>query len=110
MKAADINDLERSLEISVPPCYGDAVSKGLLSGFMNADSQSVTGINTGLRNGDFGDTDWPHNLFAFADDGCGSFYCLDLSLENVPVLIRDHETLELKPAGDRFTDWIRSRH
>lgn len=110
MNLAEIAVIEGTFGITLPDSYRRADTSDMLSNILNSDSQSVTAINHALRNGDFGDTDWPNHLFEFGDDGGGNFYCLDLSSDNERVLIRDHETLQLIPEAESFFDWIRSAY
>lgn len=110
MNQHEIEVIETSLGINLPASFRRASASGLLSRILNSDSQSVAAINLAFRSGEFGDSDWPHQMFAFGDDGAGNFYCLDLSSDSNRVLIRDHETRQLIPEAESFSDWIRGEH
>jgi hypothetical protein len=107
VKAEELDSIERALGIQLPGVYRSAAEAGRLERRLNADATSVIAINLAFRAGEFGDRDWPHDKFAFADDGSGNFFCLDLSSpEGRHVLCRDHETLELAPEADDFERWL----
>ena len=108
MQADDLDAIERELGIRLPTVYRAAAEAGRLAGLLNADRRSVVAINRAFRNGDFGDRDWPPHMFAFADDGGGNSFCLDLSTGRSRVVCRDHETLELVPEADDFEQWLES--
>jgi len=104
----DLDKVEKSLGVDLPAYYRKAATEGRLTGLLNADAQSVTAINNAFRNGEFDDEDWPYYILAFADNGYGDFYFLDLSAQNSKVLIRDHETLERDLEADNFDEWLLS--
>ena len=107
MKTEELDAIERALSIRLPRAYRSAAEAGRLQRLLNADHTSVVAINRAFRAGEFGDRDWPHHMFAFADDGGGNHFCLDLSVPGGShVLCRDHETLELVPEADDFERWL----
>ena len=110
MNIQDLDKVEKSLDVDLPAYYRKAVTEGRVAGLLNADAQSVTAINIAFRNGEFGDKDWLSHVFAFAfaDNGSGDFYCLDLSAQHSKVLIRDHETFERNQEADDFDEWLLS--
>src|SRR5205814_9640236 len=109
LQADEVAEIERTRGVRVPPGYRSAAEAGCLERLLNADPTSVVAINRVLRAGEFGDRDWPHHMFAFADNGGGNHFCLDLSAPATSrVLCRDHETLELVPEADDFERWLES--
>ena len=107
MKTEELDSIEQALGIRLPSAYRSAAEAGRLQRLLNSDSTSVIAINRAFREGEFDDLDWPHHMFAFADDGGGNHFCLDLSSpEGSRVLRRDHETLELIPEADDFERWL----
>ena len=93
----------------MPAAYRAAATSGRLEELPNSDARSVVAITRAFRNGDFGDREWPASLFAFADDGGGNHFCIDLSSPRSRVVCRDHETLELVPESDDFDEWLNSQ-
>jgi len=93
MRSVDLDGIEQALGIKLPVAYRAAATEGRLEGLLNSDAGSVVAITHAFRNGDFGDRDWPATLFAFADDGAGNHFCIDLSSPRSRVVCRDHETL-----------------
>jgi hypothetical protein len=108
LDSTELDSLEQSLGISLPHYYRDSATQGRLAGLLNADAQSVAAINNAFRSGEFGDEGWPVHIFAFADNGAGDFYCLDISSPGSEVLFRDHETLEREREADDFDEWLAS--
>jgi hypothetical protein len=107
VKTDELDSIERALDIRLPRAYHSAAEAGRLQRLLNADSTSVIAINRAFREGEFGDRDWPNHMFAFADDGGGNHFCLDLSSPGAShVLCRDHETLELMAEADDFERWL----
>jgi hypothetical protein len=109
VQADELDAIERALGVRLPPAYRSAAEAGRLQRLLNADPTSVVAINRAFRAGEFGDRDWPHHIVAFADDGGGNHFCLDLSAPATSrVLCRDHETLELVAEADDFERWLES--
>jgi hypothetical protein len=106
---SELDAIESALGIRLPPAYRAAAEAGHLDRLLNADLASVVAINRALRDGDFGDSDWPHGMFAFADDGGGNHFCLDLSAPRLRVLSRDHETLEVGTEAEDLETWLKGR-
>jgi hypothetical protein len=110
VEASELDAIERVLGVDLPPAYRAAAVSGRLERLLNADSTSVIAINRALRAGDFSDRNWPHHMFAIADDGSGNLFCLDLSSrEPSRVLCRDHETLELLAEAIDFERWLEKK-
>ena len=107
MTPHDLQFMEVRLDVTLPAFYKTAALDGRLGKLLNADATSVTAITRAFRAGEFGDESWPHHFFAFADNGCGDHFCLDLSKSGMAVLCRDHETLEVNHEADDFDTWLK---
>ncbi len=108
MNQDELDAIAKGLGITLPGFYRSAALAGRLepAGIINTDARSVIAINHALRDGEFGDEDWPKHVFAFGDDGGGNFFCLDLSSPGTKVLLRHHETLELLHEAGEFEPWL----
>ena len=109
MRAKELDAIEQALGIKLPSVYRSAAEAGRLNRLLNADGNSLVAINRAFRAGEFGDHDWPHHIFAFADDGGGNYFCLDVSGVGSQVFRRDHETLELVLEAEEFERWLDGR-
>jgi hypothetical protein len=106
MTSDELEGMEVALEVRLPAFFRTAALEGRLAKLLNADARSAIAITRAFRAGDFGDENWPNHLLAFADNGSGDFFCLDLSTSAKAVLCRDHETLEITHEADDFDAWL----
>ncbi|MBI1784165.1 SMI1/KNR4 family protein [Candidatus Sumerlaeota bacterium] len=106
MTNEDIDDIERALAIQLPLDYRKAAVTDIFKHTIYHDPNSIVRVNQSYRAGEFGDKDWPMDLFAFGHDGAGNDYCIRLDPPNYPVFLRDHETLEIHPDRKAFAHWL----
>ena len=106
MTQDDVENIEAQLHIVLPQPYIQAALAGQFADPIHDDAQSIIGINSAFRAGDFGDEDWRGHLIAIGHDGAGNYFCLDTESPESGVYVRDHETLNISKQFDSFAAFL----
>jgi hypothetical protein len=69
------------------------------------DPARVVAMNRQVRTGPFYGVTWPSPYFAIGENGCGDYYCLDLSLSQSPVIFFDHERRAFSERATSLKEW-----
>jgi hypothetical protein len=115
MSPEGIARIEEALEIRVPPDYRELmlaypavlVELGIADFELLCEPEQVIAENRSIRVSRRFDTTWPDAYFLIGEDGCGDFYCLDLSRLNSPVILFDHECqAQFVELADSLEAWL----
>jgi len=108
----DVLRIERELGITVPGDYQALVTDYPAELFQYAadfdlmdDSERLIAMNRQVRSGPFYGAEWPAHYFAIGEDGCGDYYCLDLTRSSSPVIFFDHETRSFVELARSLQEW-----
>jgi SMI1 / KNR4 family (SUKH-1) len=112
MTKDDVTSIERELRISVPSDYRALVTDYPPELFQHAadfdlmDAPArVVEMNRQVRTGPFYGVTWPAQYFAIGENGCGDYYCLDLSRSSSPVIFFDHEKRSFVERAPSLQEW-----
>jgi hypothetical protein len=112
MTQDDVSQIERELGITVPSAYRALVTDYPPEWFQHAadfdlmdDPARVVAMNREIRTGPFYGVIWPSGYFAIGENGCGDYYCLDLSRSQSPVVFFDHERRAFVDRAASLQDW-----
>src|SRR4051812_32862681 len=93
-----VSRIETALGITLPSDYKALVTNYPPQLFEHAadfdlmdDPERVIAMNQDLRTSPFYGVRWPEDYFAIGENGCGDYYCLDLSGRSPGALFFDHE-------------------
>jgi len=112
MTLDDVSRIERELGITVPADYRTLITDYPPELFQHAAdfdlmdaSARVVAMNRQVRTGQFYGVSWPAHYFAIGENGCGDYYCLDLSRSLSPVIFFDHETRSFVERAQSLQEW-----
>lgn len=108
----DVSQIERALGITTPSDYRALVTDYPPELFQHAadfdlmdDPARVVEMNREVRTGPLYGVTWPAHYFAIGENGCGDYYCLDLSRSASPVIFFDHETRSFVERAPSLQEW-----
>ena len=112
MTHEDVSQIERELRITVPADYRALVTDYPPALFQHApdfdlmdDPVRVVAMNREVRASSFYGGKWPAQHFAIGENGCGDYYCLDLSRSGSPVIFFDHEVRSFVERAPSLQEW-----
>ena|SRR5688572_9848831 len=97
MTAADLERIEKELNLILPRSYREFVRSGAF-GEGDKGTQDFTGVadevirmTKDLRANGFFGAEWPDHFLAIGDDGAGDYYFTDVHNDRPAVFLADHE-------------------
>jgi SMI1 / KNR4 family (SUKH-1) len=107
-----VSKIETALGIKLPSAYKTLVTNYPPELFQHAadfdlmdDPDRVIAMNREVRTSAFYGVRWPADYFAIGENGCGDYYCLDLSGQTGGVLFFDHEIRKFEERAPSVERW-----